>query len=1643
MITIKYKPNRFEETGVEIVTLDYNRDKTLNDYIKESGFPCDDKDYIVTGVNINSLEKRLDNFDEIIITPRVNFAAIAIWWAAATFWQGVALVATVLLTAYSIYSAVTSRPRQPSFGTATATPDSMDSSSPTYGWEGIQNQMAAGVPIPVVYGRHRVGGNIINQYVRADGDKQYLNMLIALSEGEINSISSIEVNDNPSGNFSGITLTINRLGTNSQSIIPNFQDLHHNYAVAANLTKNNSYVYTMTNTDAQAFELKLNIPAGLYQQDETTGSLSAWSITYRVEYKLHAAGSYTDLGTTTISDKSRNTLYRIYRKDGLAAGQYDIRITRTSDDSSLSPLMQGDLQLVQVDEITTEDLAYPNVALLGIEALATDQISGSAPNVTAVVEGRKVSIPAVRYSGAAINWEDYYWDPINSVFKRFSDNAECTWDGTTYENVWSANPVWCVRDLLTNTRYGLGGFIDTSLITAADWISMAKYCEEKVSDGASGYEKRFRLDVVLDSACRSMDLLMQLCSTFRAFVFYSNGVVKISIDKAATPVQMFGMGNIIESSFVQSWKSLKERYNTIDVQFNDEDKNYAMETITVIDEVAYAAGDPIRKRDLRLFCTRASQAVREGKYMMLIAKYIDRTVKLKAGIDAIACQVGDIINVSHDVPQWGFSGRVITDASNSVSHVHIDQPVTIEGGKTYKLRVRFADDTQEEKTVSNTAGTYSYLNVSSNFSQVPAAYDLYAFGEDTKVVYPYRLVGIRRANNEEVELDAIEYDANIYDTDTISIPDTNYSALSTTVPLVQNLELTEGSAILSDGTVKSSIEVWFQRPVDAVNVNKYQSAKIYLSDDAGASYKLVGQTEGVYYEIKSDFEKTATYYVKVLTVCANGIEDKLSNAPSDSIVIAGRTSTPAAVTNFGYTWGDVLLLVWSPNTELDLAGYEIRDETGNWGVDNSHLIYKGDACRKTLYPTARTVGTYYIRAYNRSGVYSTTSGSITPALTAPSAPSGLGYDVLFNVARFYWTDTGGTNLLYYEVYRSETNAWAGEETLVGKVSGKSIELVSKSPRQGQAQSATGTTLVDSSLIGLGDGFFTGDTITITSGTGNGQTRTITGFTDATGTITTATWTTTPDSTSKYIVTDNTYLKVRGVDQYGVGTFSAAQLIEYNNITENMFGDNVVTARKIYVACLSAISANVGCLTAGTIQGVTIQTGSGGARTVMSASEFRSYDAGCNIMFEVKDGCVQGRTLKLIDPACDCCYSYLSSGQWYFHDELGNSNPYIKRIKSGEANTGSKVDLCGWKSQPEVMIGIKELLSYNADYSVNCQRWCVYYDCMTSYCTSSTCYGYCFCIHAKLIKSAGIYAECIQDASCDTSVYTHSDACSSIVRNKFQLWCFCSSCCDCYYYGQVCYRLKYKCCCAGCAWTCCDYLYCHQHNNIGELKSDAYACQTLTFGAAGCWELQLNCLSLAWCLTNLSGVSTGCCCRQITDGALNSGSCLMACRTGWNASYAITIGGSNPTGSIFCTYVCVSYCYCNYISNNDGAITYVYNCLCLCQCNLLSVLNYSNNADGTWCYGTASVCCSINSACCTLNNCCLNEVTSAYNGNYSHSRTACAWHCLLSGYMVQCYTNMDSNTSCDVKKLYGTKDYSSAETVLDSTGVLSWLAIGYN
>lgn len=96
----------------------------------------------------------------------------------------------------------------PTFGGAGETAE-----SPRYSFGPIDNTVSNEIPLPVIYGVVRYGGNVIWQTDPGETIKQ----IIAICEGEIQALSNIKINDQPVGSLSGVTVDA-YTGTATQAV---------------------------------------------------------------------------------------------------------------------------------------------------------------------------------------------------------------------------------------------------------------------------------------------------------------------------------------------------------------------------------------------------------------------------------------------------------------------------------------------------------------------------------------------------------------------------------------------------------------------------------------------------------------------------------------------------------------------------------------------------------------------------------------------------------------------------------------------------------------------------------------------------------------------------------------------------------------------------------------------------------------------------------------------------------------------------------------------------------------------------------------------------------------------------------------------------------------------------------------------------------------------------------------------------------------------------------------------------------------------------------------------------------------------------------------------------------------------------------
>jgi predicted phage tail protein len=257
-------------------------------------------------------------------------------------------------------------------------------------------------------------------------------------------------------------------------------------------------------------------------------------------------------------------------------------------------------------------------------------------------------------------------------------------------------------------------------------------------------------------------------------------------DCVKQPVQMFGMGNIISGTFQEEFMETADRANAVEVTYMDADNNFNRETITIysedydnaaVEKTAAATYDGI---------TSYEQAYREGVYQLKCNQYLLRTCSFEANIDAIACTIGDLVMVAHDVPMWARSGRIY-----SVKGDVLTLPVQLEDTiNTYRIMYRTVNDnlyTTGVEILSNADGWCEVRLAEMNDEDLPQKDDIFDLAIASVGSKPFIVKNITRAQDFTRKIECIEYNENVYSED-YDIPEPQYTDETSGIKNVTNLD---------------------------------------------------------------------------------------------------------------------------------------------------------------------------------------------------------------------------------------------------------------------------------------------------------------------------------------------------------------------------------------------------------------------------------------------------------------------------------------------------------------------------------------------------------------------------------------------------------------------------------------------------------------------------------------------------------------------------------------------------------------------------------------------------------------------------------------------------------------------------------------
>ncbi|NLX69926.1 MAG: hypothetical protein GX024_03345, partial [Clostridiales bacterium] len=804
-----------------------------------------------------------------------------------------------------------------------------------YGWSQLSPISTEGEAVPVTFGKVRMGVmapiQLLTQRITTDGEKQYLNLLLCGGEGPVDSINDLIINDNPYTNYEGVEYE-ERLGSNEQEIISNFNDTYFPQSISYKLEEGAGPSVHQLDGEYEGIEVVLDFPRGLYRVD-SKGEFKSTSVEVQLKYRPVGETTWSNWGTFTVSGKYTHAIRRVYTKHNLPVGQYEVSVQCTNKDGS-GDKYSNDIYWTSVSGIIYDDFTYPNKVLVGLKVLATDQLSGGMPRIQWTQTRNNV----------------WVWNPLTSAYEQKPAN----------------NPAWACYDIIHRCRklknIDTGEFEYVVQGIPAERIDYQAFAEWAAFCDARG----IKFNGVIYQTQTLWDALKGPEQAGRGRVLMRGTRFSCVCDAPSEPVQLFNVSNIEVDSFREDFLGTQDRANALELSFFNIDNNYEKTTIPIYGpgyDEATAIENPAQ---INLdFAMTLEQAYQYGAYQLRVNHYINRMVSWTADIDAIACQVGDVVLVQHDVPRWGYGGRIISATENTVV---LDKEVTLFPGVNYGIMIRLADDTLIEKTVQGVSEktVTDTLTITETFSIIPQKHDIYSFGEVEKIAKPFRLVSISREGDFRCKLQGVEYIEEVYEeaTDIPAIDYTQPTGRLTNVKVIQYLD--------DDYSAKIGIS--------------WEPPKVFYG---GARIIIDGRQVGRVGPHETSFEYSINHIPEGIEIrIVIEALDELGNFVDDATVywtVQAKTTAPDDVTWGECSFTDKVILRWYPAANYDLGGYEVRTDT-NFGSEDANLIYKGDETSYIIdFPTKRSY-TLYIKAYNRAGVYSLNATPITLKNAVPSTP---------------------------------------------------------------------------------------------------------------------------------------------------------------------------------------------------------------------------------------------------------------------------------------------------------------------------------------------------------------------------------------------------------------------------------------------------------------------------------------------------------------------------------------------------------------------------------------------------------------------------------------------------------------------------------
>ncbi|EFL7531029.1 host specificity protein J, partial [Escherichia coli] len=478
-------------------------------------------------------------------------------------------------------------------------------------------------------------------------------------EGPVKGLQSILVNKTPltdtDGNpvIHGVT-AVWRAGEQEQTPPEGFESSGSETALGVEVTKAKPVTRTITSANID----RLRVTFGVQSLVQTTSQGDRNPASVRLLIQLQRNGNWVTEKDVTINGKTTSQFLASVILDNLPPRPFNIRMVRETADSTTDQLQNKTLWSSYTEIIDVKQ-CYPNTAIVGLQVDA-EQFGGQQMTVNYHIRGRIIQVPS-------------NYDPEKRTYSGI-------WDGSL-KPAYSNNPAWCLWDMLTHPRYGMGKRLGAADVDKWALYAIGQYCDQRVPDGFGGTEPRMTFNAYLSQQRKAWDVLSDFCSAMRCMPVWNGQTLTFVQDRPSDVVWPYTNSDVVVDDngvgFRYSFSALKDRHTAVEVNYTDPQNGWQTSTELVEDpEAILRYGRNLLKMDA-FGCTSRGQAHRAGLWVIKTGLLETQTVDFTLGSQGLRHTPGDIIEIcDNDYAGTLTGGRVLSiDAASRT--LTLDREVTL------------------------------------------------------------------------------------------------------------------------------------------------------------------------------------------------------------------------------------------------------------------------------------------------------------------------------------------------------------------------------------------------------------------------------------------------------------------------------------------------------------------------------------------------------------------------------------------------------------------------------------------------------------------------------------------------------------------------------------------------------------------------------------------------------------------------------------------------------------------------------------------------------------------------------------------------------------------------------------------------------